>query len=210
MTVDGAPAHLGQKIDVDAAKVEVDGVPLPVKPDLVYYLVFKPAGVVSTADDPHGRPTVTGLVPTHPRVYPVGRLDRDTEGLLILTNDGDLTERLTHPRYGVPKTYVAEVDGVIGDRTARRLIGGVMLDDGEARAVAATVVDTGRQSSLVEVVMTEGRKREVRRMLDAVGHPVRRLVRTAIGPLRDARLAPGSHRELTLSEVRSLYSAGSL
>lgn len=208
MTVDGAPAHLGQKIDVDTARVEVDGVPLPVKPDLAYFLIFKPAGVVSTADDQHGRQTVIDLVPVGPRVYPVGRLDRDSEGLMLLTNDGDLTERLTHPRYGVSKTYVVEVDGAIKRGALRHLTNGVMLDDGEARALSARVLDSSTVSSLVEIVMTEGRKREVRRMLDAVGHPVRRLVRTAIGPLRDTRLRPGSYRELTMGEVRSLYSAG--
>lgn len=208
MTVDGAPAHLGQKVDVESARVEVDGVPLPVKPDLVYFLMFKPPGVVSTAADPHGRSTVADLVPGEPRVYPVGRLDQDSEGLLLMTNDGDLTELLTHPRYGVPKTYVVEVEGSIGPRTVRRLVSGVMLEDGKAQAASARLLESGAGSSLVEVVMTEGRKREVRRMLDHVGHPVRRLVRTAIGPLRDSRLTPGSYRELSIIEVRSLYSAG--
>lgn len=205
--MDGSPAHLGQKIDVDTALVEIDGVRLPVRPGLVYLLLNKPAGVISTADDPRGRPTVVGLVGAPTRVYPVGRLDADSEGLLVLTNDGDLTERLTHPRYGVTKTYLARVEGHPGAAAMRSLIEGVDLEDGPARAVAARVIDRVGAEAAVEVVMTEGRNREVRRMLDAVGHPVRRLVRTAIGPLTDHGLGPGEHRPLTIDEVRSLYGA---
>ncbi len=125
----------------------------------------------------------------------------------MLTNDGALTERVTHPRYGVTKTYLAEVDGSVGTKALAKLTAGVELDDGPARAAGARVVDDGRTRSLVEVVMTEGRKREVRRMFDAVGHPVRRLVREAIGPIRDRQLKPGEWRELTMTEVRSLYAA---
>jgi 23S rRNA pseudouridine2605 synthase len=182
-------------------------VPLPVAPDLVYYLAFKPTGVVSTADDPHGRPTVLGLVDASARVVPVGRLDADTEGLIVLTNDGELTLRLTHPRFGVHKTYVALVDGVVGDSVLRSLTGGVALDDGPAAAVSARVIDRAEGSSLLEVVMGEGRNRIVRRMLDAVGHPAQRLVRTAIGPLQDGDLEPGTSRPLTIAEVRMLYAA---
>lgn len=207
MTVDGEPAHLGQKIDTSMAWVEVDGVPLPVKPDLVYYLLYKPVGTVSTTDDPQGRSTVTDLVPTDTRVYPVGRLDADSEGLLLLTNDGALTERVTHPRYGVTKAYLAEVEGSVGSKATSRLTSGVELDDGPARAAAARVVETGPSTTLVEITMTEGRNREVRRMFDAVGHPVRRLVREAIGPIRDRQLKPGDWRELDLREVRSLYAS---
>lgn len=207
VTVDGEPAHLGQKIDPERARVEVDGTPLPVAPDLVYYLLNKPAGVISTVDDPGGRPAVVDLVPSDVRVYPVGRLDADSEGLLLLTNDGDLTHLLTHPRHEVPKTYLARVAGSPGSRAVRRLERGVDLEDGPARAWRARVVDRGRHETLVEVVMGEGRKREVRRMFDALGHPVRRLVRTAIGPLRDPDLGPGEWRRLTSEEVRSLYRA---
>jgi len=207
VTVDGAAAHLGQKVDPETARVEVDGVVLPVKPDLVYYLLYKPVGVLSTTDDPHHRETVTELVPGHTRVYPVGRLDADSEGLLLLTNDGALTERVTHPRYGVTKTYLVEADGSIGARATARLAAGVELDDGPARAARVRVVDESRSRSLVEVTMTEGRKREVRRMFDVVGHPVRRLVREAIGPIRDRQLKPGEWRELSVTEVRSLYAA---
>lgn len=181
--------------------------PLPIKPDLVHYLLYKPVGVVSTTDDPQGRPTVIDLVPATTRVYPVGRLDADSEGLLLLTNDGALTERVTHPRYGIEKTYLVQIDGSMGSKALSRLTAGVELDDGSARAVGARVVEAGRTRSLVEVVMTEGRKREVRRMFDAVGHPVRRLVREAIGPITDRRLKPGEWRDLSLAEVRSLYAA---
>ena len=208
VTVDGRPAHLGQKIDVTTARVLVDGIPLPVRPDLVTYLLYKPAGVISSAGDPHGRRTVVDLVPDAVRVYPVGRLDADSEGLLILTNDGDLTQHVTHPSHGVTKTYVARVAGAPTPATLRRLATGVELDDGPAAARAVRTISALADEALVEVVMGEGRNREVRRMFDAVGHPVRHLVRTAIGPIRDRDLAPGSWRMLTVDEVRSLYAAG--
>jgi len=183
-------------------------VPLPIAPDLAYYAVYKPVGTVSTADDPQGRPTVVDLVPDGPRVYPAGRLDADSEGLMVLTNDGDLTLRITHPRFGVHKTYVVLVTGVVEAATIRRLTNGVGLDDGPASAVSARIVDRSNDTSLVEITMGEGRKRIVRRMFDAVDHPVRRLVRTSIGPLRDTSLSPGQCRPLSIDEVRALYQAG--
>lgn len=207
VTVDGAPAHLGQKVDPESARVEVDGIPLPVRPDLVYYLLYKPPGVVSTADDPQGRPIVLDLVPTQPRVHPVGRLDADSEGLLLLTNDGELTHLVTHPRYGITKTYVVRVGGVPDRAALRRLTEGIDLEDGPARALRARLIDRFAGEALVEVVVAEGRKREVRRMLEAAGHPVTALVRTAIGPVSDRDLGPGRHRRLSLSEVRALYAA---
>ncbi len=182
--------------------------PLPIAPDLAYYAVYKPVGTVSTADDPQGRPTVVDLVPDGPRVYPAGRLDADSEGLMVLTNDGDLTLRITHPRFGVHKTYVVLVTGVVEAATIRRLTNGVELDDGPASAVSARIVDRSNDTSLVEITMGEGRKRIVRRMFDAVDHPVRRLVRTSIGPLRDTSLSPGQCRPLSIDEVRALYQAG--
>jgi 23S rRNA pseudouridine2605 synthase len=206
--VDDAPAHLGQKIEPSTARVTIDGIPLPVAPGLVYYLVYKPPGVVTTAEDPQGRSTVMDLVPPDPRVHPVGRLDADSEGLLLLTNDGDLTYRITHPRFGVDKTYVVLVSGVIRDGDLRRLVAGIDLDDGPAAAVGARVLDRRSDESLVEVTMNEGRKREVRRMMAAIGHPVIRLVRTGIGPLRESKLQPGERRTLTVTEVRALYAAG--
>ncbi len=209
MTVDGEVAHLGQKIDPYQARVEVDGVPLPTRPGLVYYLAYKPPGVVSTVDDPRGRPTVVDLVPSDPPVHPVGRLDADSEGLIVLTNDGDLTHRVTHPRFGVTKTYLARVEGRPGPPALRQLVEGVELEDGPARALSAQLVDAHGQEALVELVIGEGRKREVRRLLAAVGHPVVGLVRIAVGPIRDRSLRPGSWRPLTMDEVRALYEIGS-
>jgi 23S rRNA pseudouridine2605 synthase len=173
----------------------------------VYWLLNKPAGYVTTARDPQGRPTVLELVPSEPRAFPVGRLDLETEGLLLFTNDGELAELLTHPRHGVEKTYLAEVDGVPGPAALRALRAGVELDDGPARAVRARLVQESRDGgSAIEIVLKEGRKRIVRRMCSEIGHPVRRLVRTRIGPLHDTKLAPGAHRPLTPAEVRALYA----
>ncbi len=185
----------------------IDGIPLPTRPDLVHYLLYKPKGVTSTTGDPHAEHTVVELVPAEPRVFPVGRLDRDSEGLLILSNDGDLANLVTHPRYGITKTYVARVTGVPGAQELQRLLDGVELDDGPARALAARLVAEAAGEAMVELVMGEGRKREVRRMMEAVGHPVRALVRVAIGPIKDRGLAPGSWRALTVAEIRSLYAA---
>jgi 23S rRNA pseudouridine2605 synthase len=208
VTVDGDPAHLGQKIDPGSADVRVDDIPLPLNPDAAYVLLNKQQGLVSTARDTHDRPTVVDHVGLETRVYPVGRLDIDSEGLLILTNDGALTEHLTHPRHEVTKTYTALVRDVPDDAALRTLVSGLELDDGPAAARSARILDSHAGRSLVEVVMTEGRNREVRRMFDAIGHPVERLVRTAIGPLRDRALKPGEWRHLTIDEVRSLFSAG--
>jgi 23S rRNA pseudouridine2605 synthase len=150
---------------------------------------------------------VTGLVPADPRVFPVGRLDADTEGLLLLTNDGELTQRLTHPSHGVVKTYLAEVDGVPSPSALATLRDGVDLDDGPTAPARVRLVQRRGGSSAVEIGIHEGRNRQVRRMFDAVGHPVRRLVRTRIGPLRDDRLRPGTWRPLRQSEIRALYEA---
>ena len=201
--VDGEMAVLGRRVDPETVLIEVDGAPVGVRPDLVHYILNKPAGVVTTADDPQGRPTVVGLVPDEPRVFPVGRLDVDTEGLLLLTNDGELAHRLTHPSYGVEKEYVAEVEGLPTRAVLRRLREGVELDDGPTAPARATLVDP----SVVRLTIHEGRNRQVRRMCEAVGHSVVRLVRTRIGPLADRSLAPGAWRELTGDEVRSLQRA---
>jgi 23S rRNA pseudouridine2605 synthase len=206
VTVDGDVATLGRRVDPATARVEVDGVLVPVSPDHVYYLLNKPFGVITTADDPQGRPTVLGLVPPEPRVFPVGRLDRDTEGLLLLTNDGALAQVLTHPSHGVAKEYVAEVDGGTPRPGAlRALRQGVELDDGMTAPAEVGVLAPG----VLRLVIHEGRNRQVRRMCAAVGHPVRRLVRTRIGPLRDTTLAPGRWRTLDAGEVRALASAAS-
>ena len=203
VTVDGEVAVLGRRVDVETALIELDGAPIGVRPDLVHYLLNKPAGVVTTADDPQGRPTVVGLVPAEPRVFPVGRLDVDTEGLLLLTNDGELTHRLTHPSFGVEKEYVAEVEGSPSRAALRRLREGVELDDGTTAPARAALLEP----SVLRLTVHEGRNRQVRRMCDAVGHPVVRLIRTRIGPLADRSLAPGAWRELTGNEVRSLQRA---
>jgi 23S rRNA pseudouridine2605 synthase len=200
VTINGARAILGARVDVTRDEVAVDGVVYSVVPDIVTYLLNKPAGVVSTARDPQGRPTVVDLVPDDPRVFPVGRLDVDTEGLLLLTNDGSLAHRLTHPRFGVEKEYLAHVEGTPSRAALRRLREGVDLDDGPTAPAQAS----SPQPGLIRLVIHEGRNRQVRRMCDAVGHPVLRLVRTRIGPLVDARLAPGAWRPLTADEVLAL------
>jgi 23S rRNA pseudouridine2605 synthase len=201
--VNGERAHLGRRIDLDADAVEVDGVPVGVRPGLVYHLLNKPAGVVTTATDPLGRPTVMGLVPGQPRVFPVGRLDTDSEGLLILTNDGELAQRLSHPSFGVEKEYLAHVEGKPSPGALRRLREGVELEDGLTAPAKVAAVAPG----LLRLAIHEGRNRQVRRMCAAVGHPVVRLVRTRIGPVADRRLAPGRWRELSLAEVRKLAEA---
>jgi 23S rRNA pseudouridine2605 synthase len=207
VTVDGEVARLGRRVDPERSRIEVDGATIVTRTDLVYYLLNKPARVVSTADDPEGRPTVVDLVPARPRVFPVGRLDWDTEGLLLLTNDGDLTHLLTHPRHGVEKEYLAEVEGVPSRGALRRLREGVELDDGVTAPARVRLVHEQGGNAAIGVTIHEGRNRQVRRMAEAVGHPVRRLVRVRIGSLTDPSLAPGEWRVLTPAEVRALYAS---
>jgi 23S rRNA pseudouridine2605 synthase len=201
--VNGEIADLGRRVEVEADEILVDGVPVSVRSGLVYYLLNKPIGVVSTADDPQGRPTVIELVPDEPRVFSVGRLDVETEGLLLLTNDGDLTHRLTHPSFGVEKEYLAEVVGEPSPGVITRLRKGIELEDG---MTAPAKVSLAAPNAL-RITIHEGRNRQVRRMCEAVGHPVVRLVRTRIGPIAERRLPPGEWRELTSAEVRSLETA---
>jgi 23S rRNA pseudouridine2605 synthase len=201
--VNGEIAVLGRRVDVEADAVEVDGVPVSVREGLVHYLLNKPAGVVTTASDPQGRPTVVELVPAEPRVFPVGRLDADTEGLLLLTNDGDLTHRLTHPSFGVEKEYLAEVDGEPAPGDIRRLREGVDLEDGHTAPARVAAL----APNVLRLTIHEGRNRQIRRMCAAVGHPVLRLVRTRIGPVTDRSLRPGEWRALEPAEVRSLEEA---
>ncbi len=203
VTVNGEIARLGRRVDPDIDSIEVDGVKIGTKPGLVYYLLSKPTGVVSTADDPQGRPTVVSLVPDTTRVFPVGRLDTDTEGLLLLTNDGDLTHRLTHPSFGVDKEYLAHVKGRPSRGALRTLREGVELDDGLTAPAKVSLLDP----SLIRLVIHEGRNRQVRRMCEAVGHPVQRLIRTRIGPLVDHSLKSGEWRSLQPAEVRALERA---
>jgi 23S rRNA pseudouridine2605 synthase len=207
VAVNGRVAELGRRIRADRDHVTIDGVPIPADPELRYYALNKPSGVTSTLSDPHAEESLAGYLPRGPRVVPVGRLDRDSEGLLLLTNDGELAFRLQHPRFGVEKEYLAEVTGEVSREAVRALTNGVELDDGVARAVRAGGVRRAHGRSSLSVVMTEGRKREVRRMLRALGYPVRRLVRVRQGPIRLGRLAPGEWRELRPDEVGDLYRA---
>jgi 23S rRNA pseudouridine2605 synthase len=208
VTVDGVVAELGRRVDPTKDRIALDGIPVIVDSTIAHWLLNKPAGYITTASDPFGRATVFEFVPSTPRVFPVGRLDLDSEGLLILTNDGELAQLLMHPRHGVEKEYFVEVDGVPSAGALRRLREGVELDDGITRPARARLVQQSPDgTSALEIVVKEGRKRMVRRMCSAVGHPVRRLVRVRIGPLADRRLAPGEWRELTVGEVRSLYAA---
>jgi 23S rRNA pseudouridine2605 synthase len=203
VTVNGEVAELGRRVDAEADHVEVDGVPISVREGLVYYLLNKPAGVVTTASDPQGRRTVIELVPAEPRVFPVGRLDAETEGLLLLTNDGDLTHRLTHPSFGVEKEYLALVEGTPSPGALRRLREGIELEDGVTAPARASL----DPPSSLTIVIHEGRNRQVRRMCDAIGHRVHRLVRVRIGPIADRQLRPGKWRELRQDEVRALERA---
>jgi 23S rRNA pseudouridine2605 synthase len=203
VTVNGEVAVLGRRVDPEADKVEVDGAPLGVKAGLVHYVLNKPVGVVTTASDPQGRPTVVDLVPAEPRVYPVGRLDVGTEGLLLLTNDGDLAHRIAHPSHGVEKEYLAEVEGTPSSGALRRLRDGVELDDGITAPAKVSQPNPG----ILRITIHEGRNRQVRRMCEAIGHPVNRLVRVRIGPLRDAQLKPGEWRELDQQELKALIEA---
>ncbi|CAI8317810.1 MAG: Ribosomal large subunit pseudouridine synthase B [Acidimicrobiales bacterium AG-410-I20] len=198
--VNGQQAQLGSRVEVETDLVTVEGAPIGVRPDFVYYLLNKPLGVVTTADDPQGRPTVVEMVPENPRIFPVGRLDSDTEGLLILTNNGELTHRLTHPSFGVEKEYVAVVEGKPARSSLRLLREGVVLEDGKTAPAKIALIE----QETIRLTIHEGRNRQVRRMCSAVGHPVKRLVRTRIGPLSDRSLSPGSWRELTTAEIRSL------
>lgn len=209
--VNGRPAYIGQRAVVGRDRVEVDDVPVHPPGERHYYAVNKPTGVVTTSRDPQGRTTVLDLMGVPERVFTVGRLDVDTEGLLIVTDDGELAQRLTHPSFALPKTYVAEVVGVVKLGTLRRLQAGVDIDGGRpAVADSARILDVapGRSPrTVVEVSVHEGRNRVVRRMLERSGHPVLRLARTGIGPLRLGRLAPGTYRKLTPAEVAALYRA---
>jgi len=198
VTVNGEPGQLNTFVGA-SDRVEVDGQPVA-KQGLAYVLLHKPAGVVTTASDPQGRRTVVELVPSEPRVVPVGRLDAETTGALLLTNDGPLSHRLAHPRYGVEKTYVAEVEGAPTKATIAKLEEGVDLDDGPTAPAKARLIAKNR----IELTIHEGRNRQVRRMLEAVGHPVLHLHRSTYAGLTLEGLEPGQWRELEPSEVRSL------
>jgi 23S rRNA pseudouridine2605 synthase len=206
VTVDGRVARLGDRVDATNAEIYVDGERVVVDDRLVYLAMNKPRGVVATMADERGRAAVADYVGNlAQRVYHVGRLDADSEGLLLLTNDGTLAHRLMHPSYEVAKTYLCEVAGPLPRQVGRRLLAGVDLDDGPARADAFRLVDAFDRSALVEITLHEGRKHIVRRLFAEVGHPVSRLIRTSIGPIRLGDLKPGRTRRLTNAEVAALF-----
>lgn len=204
VTVNGDVALLGRRVDTATDLVAVDGIPVGTRPELVYYLLNKPVGVVSTAKDTHGRATVVDLVPADPRVFPVGRLDADSEGLLLLTNDGELTNVLTHPSHGVEKEYLVHVEGgAITNGKLNRLRDGIELDDGVTSPAKVGQISPG----VLRMTIHEGKNRQIRRMCDAIGHPVQRLVRVRIGTLRDPALPPGEWRTLSVDEIHDLSAA---
>ena len=206
VTVNGRAVVLGARADPERDVVEVDGVPVDVAHHVVVYALHKPPGVVTTAADPQ-RPVVVDLVPRDPRVFPVGRLDVDTEGLLLLTNDGDLAQVVAHPSNGVDKAYAVEVAGVLGQAQLARLRRGVMLDDGMTAPAKVRLVGRRPGRTAVEITIHEGRNRQVRRMVAGVGGDVARLVRTRVGPVGLGRLGPGEWRALTPAEVDALRRA---
>jgi len=197
---------LGVRVDPDTAVIRVDGKRVEVRDEFVYLALNKPRGVLSAMSDARGRRTVGDLVAERPqRLFHVGRLDADSEGLLLLTNDGELAHRLMHPGFEVVKVYLATVQGRVGRQVGSALRAGVDLEDGPVRIDRFRVVDTAGGRTLVEVALHEGRKHIVRRLLAEVGHPVERLVRTAVGPVRLEMLRPGATRALTATEVGALY-----
>lgn len=207
VTVDGrGVAELGARVDPDTAVVRVNGKRVNLRTDLMYLALNKPRGMVTAMSDPHGRPNVGDLVAHLPqRLFHVGRLDAETEGLLILTNDGEFAQRLAHPSHGVVKTYIAEVPEILDRGLVARLRAGIELDDGPVRVDDFRVLDSSAGRSLVEVSLHEGRNHIVRRMLEAVGHPVSKLVRVAVGPVRLHDQRPGTLRELTPAELGNLF-----
>ncbi|MDR1512080.1 MAG: rRNA pseudouridine synthase [Propionibacteriaceae bacterium] len=202
---------LGTRVDPATDHIRFDGTRLPPERHRVYLVLNKPRGVVSTMSDPEGRRTLGEFVPPKAgRLFHVGRLDTETEGLIVLTNDGDLAQRLSHPKFEVSKTYLAEVEGVVDRATLARLARGVTLEDGPITPDKVKLVDVASGRSLVQVTLHSGRNRVVRRLLEAVGHPVRKLARTRIGPIRLGDLPTGRTRPLTRDEVGALFDAARL
>ena len=215
VSVDGiSVTEAGVRVDPLTQEIRVDGSRILTNPELITLMLHKPAGVVTTMEDPEGRPTVAqygrDYLAEHPelpdslRLVHVGRLDTETEGLLLLSNDGELSHRLMHPSFEIAKTYVAIVEGQVEPWVPRKLRRGIELEDGEAKADRVTVKDSGPRGSIVEITLHSGKNRIVRRMLDAVGHPVTRLARTRLGPLRLGNLRPGQTRPLSGEEIAAL------
>ncbi len=208
VTVDGKRAELGDRADPATAEIYVDGERIVTDRSRVYLAINKPRGVVSTMDDERGRAALADFLPPGTRrVYHVGRLDADSEGLLLLTNDGDLAHKLMHPAYGVKKTYLCHVQGPIPRGLGRQLREGIELEDGPASADSFRIVDSEGRNVLVEIVIHEGRKHIVRRMMEEVGHPVSRLIRVAIGPVKLGDLRTGKTRRLNAQEIAGLFKA---
>jgi 23S rRNA pseudouridine2605 synthase len=209
VTVNGKIAKLGDKVDPANAEILVDGQRVITDTKLVYIALNKPRGVVSSLDDEKGRTELADFVGQFgQRLYHVGRLDADSEGLLLITNDGELTNKLTHPRYEIQKTYLVEViNGPLPRNVGRQLLNGVELEDGPAKADSFKLVGALGKTAQVEIILHEGRKHIVRRMLEEVGHPVTRLIRTAVGPVRLGDLRPGGFRHLSSAEVAALFKA---
>jgi len=210
--VDGAVVHeQGLRVDLSHAVIKVDGMRIQSAPNLVYLMLNKPTGVVSTMSDPEGRPSLADFVADrNARLFHVGRLDADTEGLLLLTNDGDLAHRLQHPSFGVLKTYLAQIPGPVPRDLGKQLRAGIELEDGPVKVDSFKLVDSAPGKALVELQLHEGRKHVVRRLLEAVGHPVITLVRTDVGPIRLGDLRSGRMRALNRPEISQLYSAAGL
>jgi 23S rRNA pseudouridine2605 synthase len=208
VTVNGRVATLGDKVDPAKVEIHVDGQRIITDTKLVYLAMNKPRGVVSSMDDDKGRTELADFLGHfEQRIYHVGRLDADSEGLLLLTNDGTLTHKLLHPSYEVAKTYLAEVAGPLPRTVGRQLLAGIELEDGPARVDTFKLIDTLGKTAQIEITLHEGRKHIVRRMMDAVGHPVSRLIRTAVGPIRLGDIRTGRFRHLTSAEVAALYKA---
>jgi 23S rRNA pseudouridine2605 synthase len=206
--IDGRIADLGDRADPETAVIHVDGERIITDSRRVYLAINKPAGVVSTMADERGRAALADFLGNLPqRVYHVGRLDADSEGLLLMTNDGSLAHKLMHPSYEIAKTYLAEVNGPVRSTVRKQLLAGVELEDGPAAVDSFRVVDSVGGRALVEIVLHEGRKHIVRRLLAEVGHPVRRLIRTEIGPIKLGDLKPGRTRRLGRAEVAALFAA---
>jgi 23S rRNA pseudouridine2605 synthase len=201
--------ELGTKVDPQNDRIEVNGEPIKLE-EKVYILLNKPIGVVSTASDPQGRKTVVDLVGIEQRVYPVGRLDLDTSGLLIMTNDGELANGLMHPRHEIDKTYRAWVKGIVTGEKAKQLAKGVELEDGPTAPAKVRILETGPDETLLEITIHEGRNRQVRRMCEAIGHPVKSLHRTQVAFLKLGRLRYGEMRHLTPGEVERLYAVAGI
>jgi 23S rRNA pseudouridine2605 synthase len=208
VTVNGRVAKLGDKVDPAGDEIRVDGQRVLVDSRMMYIALNKPRGVVSSLDDEKGRTELAEFVSGfNQRLFHVGRLDADSEGLLLLTNDGALAHKLMHPSYGVAKTYQAEVAGPLPRTVGRRLREGVMLEDGPARVDSFRLIDAIGKTALVEITLHEGRKHIVRRMFEEAGHPVSRLIRTAVGPIRLGDLRPGGYRHLSQAEIAALFKA---